>query len=169
MPNSGLDVMIDTDNFDDLGRLYSLFTTVEEGSQCLRRALKQSISQRGGEINRASLELEPGETINIVDEPGVQTEKEKGKAKSRPPNGAAQTLSLAVKWVQDVLDLKDKLDQIWKRSFQSCRDLESGINEVRRFCYFNSSFISTLSRHLNRSSILTQRPQNTCPCLSTKT
>ena len=56
--------------------------------------------------------------------------KAKGKAKARPPNAASQTLTLALKWVQDVLDLKDRFDRIWSKAFQSDRDLESSLNEV---------------------------------------
>lgn len=44
---------------------------------------------------------------------------------------ALQTLTLALKWVQDVLDMKDHFDRIWSMSFQSDRELESGINGVR--------------------------------------
>ncbi|KAF8135043.1 Cullin-domain-containing protein [Boletus edulis] len=39
------------------------------------------------------------------------------------------TLSLALKWVQDVLDLKDRFDRLWKKAFESNRELESALNE----------------------------------------
>ncbi|KAI0925756.1 hypothetical protein AcW1_008104 [Taiwanofungus camphoratus] len=128
MPNSGLDVMIDMDKLDDLGRLYRLFIMVPSGVPCLKKALRESIIRRGKEINATGLSAE-------TDDPPLDDEVEtndngKGKGKARPPNAAAQTLSLALKWVQDVLDLKDKLDKIWTGSFQSDRELESGLNEA---------------------------------------
>jgi hypothetical protein len=127
MPNSGLDVMIDTDNFEDLARLFRLFMTVPDGLPCLKKCLRQSIIQRGGEINRAA--TDPG-GADIIDVDGMDGVQGKGKGKLRLPTAAAQTLSMALKWVQDVLDLKDKFDQAWKKSFQSNRDLETAVNSV---------------------------------------
>jgi cullin 3 len=128
MPNSGLDIMIDTDKMDDLGRLYRLYTMVPTGLPCLRKTLKDSIARRGKEINRASVGTEVGDgDIDVVG--NGDDRKGKGKGKVRAIAGA-QTMSLALKWVQDVLDLKDKFDQIWRGSFQRDRDLESALNEV---------------------------------------
>lgn len=115
MPNSGLDSMIDLDKINHLSRLYRLFTMVTPGLPCLRKALKESIARRGKDINMESL------GITEVDDEG----KGKGKLKS-----AAQILAHALKWVQDVLDLKDKFDSVWKRAFDSNRELESALNEV---------------------------------------
>ncbi|KZP23744.1 Cullin-domain-containing protein [Athelia psychrophila] len=128
MPNSGLDAMVDTDKMDDLARLYKLCIMIPTGSPCLRKALKASITRRGNEINTVSTVTDSADKpVDVVgdDDDG----KGLGKAKPRPAGGA-QTLALALKWVQDVLDLKDKFDQVWKRSFQSDRDLESALNEA---------------------------------------
>ncbi|EPQ54083.1 Cullin-domain-containing protein [Gloeophyllum trabeum ATCC 11539] len=124
MPNSGLDAMIDLNKYDDIARLYRVFTMVPQGRPTLRKALKDSINRRGQEVNL-------GSTVDIDANLGEPDEDPggKGKGKARPQAGS-QTLSLALKWVQDVLDLKDQFDQIWKRSLQSDRDLESGINEA---------------------------------------
>jgi len=121
--------MVDTDNIEDLARLYRLFIMIPDGLPCIKRALKQSITRRGGEINRSSVGPETGE--NVVDVDGMEEggANVKGKRKHRSQN-APHALSSALKWVQDVLDLKDKLDQLWKQSFQSNRELESAINEV---------------------------------------
>lgn len=125
--NSGLDVMIDEDKIDDLARLYRLYSMVPKGIPCLRSALKDSIARRGYEINQSSLSL------NNDDDP-------KGKGKAIP--AAQMNLNLALKWVQDVLDLKDKFDGIWSKALQSDRDLESGLNEVRCFMTW-SMLVST--------------------------
>ena len=126
MPNSGLDMMIDSDKMDDLTRLYRLFTMVPAGLPCLKRSLKESISRRGKEINRASFGIDDAEAGENVDTGTA------GKDKARPRTGA-QTLALALQWVQDVLDLKDCFDQVWKRAFQRDRELESALNDVG-FC-----------------------------------
>ncbi|KAH9849716.1 Cullin-domain-containing protein [Lenzites betulinus] len=130
MPNSGLDAMIDSDRIDDLARMYRLFTRVTAGLSCLRKSLKDTVIQRGRELNDASTGLAGDAADSGEDEAAEPSAKGKGKAKARPPNPASQTLALALKWVQDVLDLKDKFDRIWTKAFHSDRDLESGLNEA---------------------------------------
>ncbi|ETW83078.1 hypothetical protein HETIRDRAFT_474227 [Heterobasidion irregulare TC 32-1] len=133
MPNSGLDAMIDLDKFDDLKRLHQLFSMVPEGLPCLRKSLKGSVGRRGAEISGRSSNIQLGEGENEDDaesEKGKGKEKGQEKGKARPPNPNAQSLAIALKWVQDVLHLKDRFDYIWKNSFDSNRDLESGLNEA---------------------------------------
>ncbi|TFY81653.1 hypothetical protein EWM64_g2358, partial [Hericium alpestre] len=127
MPNSGFDVMIDADKVNDLSRLYRLFILVPEGLSTLRRVLKDSVVRRGKELNNLSTspELEDG-----GEDEYEQSGKGKGKGKARPPNAGSQSLALALKWVEDVLRLKDKFDVVWKSAFKSDRDLESGLNEA---------------------------------------
>jgi cullin 3 len=124
---SGLDTMIDLDKFDDLSRMYNLFSTVLAGIPSMRRALKDSIARRGAELN--VFMVGDGDAGGMVDEAETVSGKEKGKAKARAPGGA-QSLALALKWVEDVLTLKDKLDSVLTSSFRSNRELESGMNEV---------------------------------------
>ncbi|TFY63803.1 hypothetical protein EVJ58_g3035 [Rhodofomes roseus] len=128
MPNSGLDVMIDLDKIDDLARLYRLFVMVPAGIPTLRKALRETIIRRGRDINSASLSLEGEEAQE--DEDVEKSSKAKGKGKARAGNAGSQVLSLALKWVQDVLDMKDKFDKTWSGAFQSDRDVESSTNEA---------------------------------------
>ena len=122
-PNSGLDAMIDALKLDDLKRLYRLYLMVPTGRPCLKEALKHSIGRRGKEINHASSGCGVDEMGSVEDNAG------KTKTKERP-NIASQTLALALQWVQDVLDLKDRFDLIWKEAFSSDRDLKSAIDTV---------------------------------------
>ena len=118
--------MIDLDKFEDLARMYVLFGMVPTGLPALKGALKESIIRRGQEINANNATTRGGDAAD-EDEPD---EAPKGKGKARAPGAAAQTLTLALNWVQDVLDMKDKFDKIWTDSFKSDRELESGINGV---------------------------------------
>ncbi|KDQ59266.1 hypothetical protein JAAARDRAFT_33992 [Jaapia argillacea MUCL 33604] len=127
MPNSGLDTMVDFGKTEDLARLYRLCVMVPSGLPCLRKALKDSITRRGTDINASSVGGD-GPDGDIDEEP-PEAPKGKGKGKAKAPAGT-QTLSLALKWVEDVLELKDRFDRIWKYSVQSDRDLESGMNEA---------------------------------------
>ncbi|KAK7050999.1 hypothetical protein VNI00_005111 [Paramarasmius palmivorus] len=122
MPNSGLDPMIDNEKIEDLARLYKLYMLVPQGLTCLKKALRKSVAWRGKEINQASL----GEVAQELLEEDSKV-KDKGKARN---GSGTQTLSLALKWVQDVLDLKDKIDRVWKESFESDREIEGALNEA---------------------------------------
>ncbi|KAI0689999.1 Cullin-domain-containing protein [Cytidiella melzeri] len=125
LPNSGLDAMIDGDKYEDLLRIYRLFVMVPTGLPILRKALKNSLIRRGKELNAASENLDGlADTLEEADDP-----KGKCKAKAKP-NAAAQTLQLALKWVVDVLSLKDKFDTVWTKTCHSDREIESGINEA---------------------------------------
>ena len=125
MPNSGLDQMIDLRKYEDLARLYSLFLKVPTGLPTLKKALKDSIARRGKEINQESLATDTG----FGEGPDNENEA-KNKHKARPSNTTQQTLNSALKWVQDVLDLKDNFDRVWAEALNRDRELESTINEV---------------------------------------
>jgi cullin 3 len=111
--------MIDADRIDDLRRLYRLFVHVSsasDGPQTLKKALRESIINRGRLINDSGSSA-----------PASSDEKGKGK----PRVGAqAQTLEDALKWVQDSLDLKVKFDRVLKHAFDSNKVLETAIIEV---------------------------------------
>ncbi|KAF8910649.1 ubiquitin ligase SCF complex subunit Cullin [Gymnopilus junonius] len=145
--NSGLDVMIDNSQFDDLARLYRLCLKVPTGLPILRSSLKSSIVRRGKEINSTSL----GEDfVDVEDETLTDKSKGKGKAKAK-----ASGIETAINWVQDVLNLKDKFDLVWRASFDSNRDVESMLNEAfASFVNLNqkcSEFISLfIDDHLRR-------------------
>ncbi|KAF5382100.1 hypothetical protein D9615_004330 [Tricholomella constricta] len=127
LQNSGLDNMIDTDKADDLARLYRLFISVSTGLPCLKRSLKDSIARRGSEINRVSLGTESGDMD--IDPVGDEVDR-KGKGKARSVTSGAQKLALALKWVQDVLDLRDKFVAVWENAFNKDREVESALNEA---------------------------------------
>ncbi|KAG8811018.1 Cullin-3, partial [Serendipita sp. 399] len=128
MPESGLDVMIDANRLDDLNRMYRLFfqfSASTGGPQALRKGLKDSIISRGRTINESN---DPANTtINAPEEEEGQERSGKGKGKTPAP---VQTLTIALKWVQDAVDLKDKFDMILKQAFQGDRTCELAISEA---------------------------------------
>ncbi|WWC64830.1 uncharacterized protein I303_107444 [Kwoniella dejecticola CBS 10117] len=135
MPGSGLVVMVDSDRIADLRRLYTLFLKVpkDAGKTSLRAALRLDIEERGKNVNEgSSIEAGPS-TIDQDDDQAEGTGKGKGKEKERerpkttPANNA---LSSALKWVQDVLDLKDKFDTILDSAFMGDKQVQVSINEA---------------------------------------
>jgi len=123
MPNSGMDTMLDTDKIQSLTLMYKLFKRVVTGMPSIRKAFKESIIRRGGEINMNA-------EFDVVDEPAGVERNSKGKGKAKPRATGSQTLQQALKWVQDVLELKDKFYRVWSEAFNSDRELETAMVEV---------------------------------------
>lgn len=131
MPGTGLVSMLDADRIDDLRRMYTLFMRVPDqvGKDALRIALRESVDARGKAINdgaaSTSADGAPGVDGDEEDDP-----KGKGKAKAKPPSAQATALAQALRWVQDVLDLKDKFDVILDSAFGGDKQVQASINEV---------------------------------------
>lgn len=123
---SGLDAMIDNNKTSDLSRLFRLCQKIGKGLKCLETSLKKSIIRRGQEINVVSIGDEFGDAE--AEEKEVEQSSNKVKGKARPK---ASGIEPATKWVQDVLNLKDKFDLVWKNCFESNRAIESAYNDVR--------------------------------------
>lgn len=126
MRSSGLDAMIDTDKVEVLALLYKLFNRVPTGLGTLKKALKDSVIERGKEINQTAAGDGEGEDVEEPEEPP------QGKGKGKAQAGAArQIVTVALKWVQDILDLKDKFDAVLRRAFQDDMQIQTALNEVR--------------------------------------
>jgi cullin 3 len=130
MPGSGLVVLIDDDRIPDLRRLYELFGRpgVPEGLEVLKRALKKTIQTRGSSINAAVL------GVADTDKAAQGGEFAAGdvavpQAKKPTLSGAA-AVAAALRWVQEVVDLKDKFDRILKEALGENRGIQMAMNEV---------------------------------------
>lgn len=156
LPNSGLDNMIDTEKTDDLARLYRLFTSVPTGLPCLKKHLKECIVRRGKEINKASLGDDMSNADLDVEGEDEESTRRKGSGKDRLlQNSPAQKLALALKWVQDVLDLRDQFfDGVWKAAFKGDREVESTLNEVTISSLWTESMLICILRLSSPSSTL---------------
>ena len=124
-PDSGLDIMINSDRTDDLSRLYRLFITVPEGLKTLKEALKTSILRRGLDINQSSELI--AANVDKDKETSVNSEDRKGKGKAK---ASITNAEVASKWVEEVLTLKDLFDKYWKECFDTNREIVVACNEV---------------------------------------
>jgi cullin 3 len=130
MPGSGLVAMLDADRIPDLRRLYTLFCKVpeEKGKTAFRIALRADIEDRGKTVNDAAVAEPESGPSNAGQQEDADDPKGKGKAKATTASGA---LSSALRWVQDVLDLKDKFDRTLNDAFAADNTVQMSINEVR--------------------------------------
>ncbi len=134
MPGSGLVSMLDADRTSDLRRMYTLFNRVpnDVGRSALRSSLRECIEERGKAINEGSSE-EAGPSGAVDDnQQGMDEDDPKGKRKAKAvlPSSSANALSSALRWVQYVLDLKDKFDAIVDEAFSGDKSVQTSVNEV---------------------------------------
>jgi cullin 3 len=125
--------------------LYTLFIRVPDdvGRNALRTALKGDIEERGKVINEGGIipagagagpsqdgaAAEGGEEDEEMEGKGKGKAKEKGGSSGKAVGGAG-ALSLALGWVQGVLDLKDKFDKVLDEAFGGDKAIQTSINEV---------------------------------------
>ncbi|EXX69770.1 hypothetical protein RirG_093350 [Rhizophagus irregularis DAOM 197198w] len=101
---------------DDLGRMYKLFGRVVKGHDEMKSAISDYIRELGKAIN---------ETVTS------NTTAEGGNAAS----GDKQTeVTVALRWVQEVLDLKDKFDKVQNLVLSNNKTFQTSFNEA--FEYF---------------------------------
>ncbi|KAG5981422.1 hypothetical protein E4U55_002955 [Claviceps digitariae] len=133
MEGSGLKWMIDNDKVEDLSILYKLISRVEEQKTSLRQGLQKRIVELGVEIETVLRNTDFSTAQADGDEAG-----EAEKAKTLNP--AAQQTAAAIKWVEDVLRLKDKFDNLLTQCFQSDLGIQTSLNKSF------SDFINMFSR-----------------------
>ncbi|EWZ51284.1 Cullin 3 [Fusarium oxysporum f. sp. radicis-lycopersici 26381] len=133
LEGSGLKWMIDNDKIDDLSILYKLISRVDSKKTALREILQSRVVELGLEIEKVLKNTDFSSGHGEGDEVG---EGEKTKTL----NPAAQQTAAAIKWVDDVLRLKDKFDNLWARCFQGDLIIQSAL--TKSF----SDFINMFSR-----------------------
>ncbi|WRT70000.1 uncharacterized protein IL334_006993 [Kwoniella shivajii] len=135
MPGSGLVTMLDSDRLPDLRRLYTLYLKVpkDEGKTALRTALRADIEERGKAVNEGTIERnDAGPSTATIGQDDEDDPKGKGKAKSSSTSASpiSNAINSALRWVQDVLDLKDKFDGILETAFMGDKQVQVSINEA---------------------------------------
>jgi len=137
MEASGLKVMIDNDRIEDLSILYNLMSRVDPTMAPIKGTLQNRIMDFGTEIERTlrntDFSVPPDGAAD-----GADAAAGAEKAKVQPLTAAAQQTAAAVKWVDDVLGLKDKFDNLWKNCFREDLILQSVI--TKSFSDFINAF-----------------------------
>ncbi|CAM1506650.1 Fc.00g062910.m01.CDS01 [Cosmosporella sp. VM-42] len=126
LEGSGLKWMIDNDKIDDLSILYRLMSRVDEKKAALREILQRRVVELGLEIEKVLKNMDFSMGYGDGEEGG---EGEKEKEKAKPLNPLAQQTAAAIKWVDDVLRLKDKFDTLWTQCFQEDLILQSALTK----------------------------------------
>ncbi|KAL3478090.1 Cullin [Aspergillus californicus] len=121
LEGTGVRVMLDNDRLDTLGKIYVLSARVDPKKSHLTGAVQKRVVELGREINAASLALAQAPAPSKSNEPDAQ---KKQKEKEKPVN---QLTTSAIKWVDDILSLKRKFDEILDKAFLKDQVLLSAI------------------------------------------
>lgn len=119
MEGSGLRWMIDNDKIHDLSILYRLIARVDDEKTALRDILQKRVVELGLEIENVL------KSTDFSTAQGDGGDGEKGKTL----NPAAQQTAAAIKWVDDVLRLKDKFDYMLQECFQGDLVLQAALTK----------------------------------------
>ncbi|KAF3090523.1 Cullin-3 [Orbilia oligospora] len=114
---SGLNFMVDNDRYEQLKVLYNLVWRVDNNVMEIRRMLKERVVYLGREINKG---------VYGFRKPAAPGEGPNGEAEDKSVN--AET-AMALRWVEDVLALKDKVDKIWEYSFSSDQGIQQTVSK----------------------------------------
>ncbi|KFA46625.1 hypothetical protein S40293_08210 [Stachybotrys chartarum IBT 40293] len=143
MEGSGLKWMIDNEKHDDLAILYGLISRVDEKKSALRDMLAKRVVELGLEIEKVLL------NTDFAAGQGEGEEGGDGDSKPKVLNSAAQQTAAAIKWVEDVLALKEKFDNLWSKCFEEdliiqttlTKSFSDFVNMFKRSAEYVSLFI----------------------------
>lgn len=151
---TGLRAMIDNDRFEDLAILYRLVSRpgVKNGIEKLQKIVSVRIVELGLEVEKALADFNfvgPRPAQDGDDAANDARKEGATEEKAKPLNGPARQTAAAVKWVDDILQLKDKFDKFLVECFGNDKLLESTltksfsdfINMFNRSSEFVSLFI----------------------------
>ncbi|KAI1103920.1 putative cullulin 3 [Jackrogersella minutella] len=135
LEGSGIKAMLDFDRSEDLSILYQLVARVDPKKAVLRNALVTRVIERGTEIEQVLRNTD----FSIAQQAGAEQAPD-GTEKPKPKtlNAAAQQTAAAIKWVDDVLALKDKFDRLWSTCFAEDLILQTAL--TKSFSDFINSF-----------------------------
>jgi len=137
LEGSGVKYMLDNDRISELEMVYELISRVDPKKEELKKAVQKRVVELGGEVNNAAIASSQTQNAKPAK---ADADRPDGDGKPPAEKPVNQQTAAAIKWVDDVLQLKDKYDQIWRRAFLSDQGLQTAL--TRSF----SDFINAFSR-----------------------
>ena len=127
MEGSGIKAMIENDRYEDLTMLYQLISRVDPSKEPLKIALQSRVVELGSEINKTILNTDFSNAGSAQAEDGEGPAD--GGEKSKKQSAAAKQTAAAIKWVDEVLHLKDKFDNMWKKCLNEDLILQTALTK----------------------------------------
>ncbi|KAM3467387.1 Cullin-3 [Beauveria bassiana D1-5] len=134
MDGSGLRWMIDNEKSEELSILYHLVARVDKNKTSLQRILQNRVVEMGLEIEKTLQNTDF--SVPPAGEEGTGEKSEKPKALT----ASFQQTAAAIKWVDDVLALREKFDTMCTNCFESDLIIQTALGKSF------SEFINLFSR-----------------------
>lgn len=128
MEGSGVKAMIENNRHEDLTLLYTHISRVDPSKAPLKAALQSRIVELGSEINRMIADTD---SAPPPAGPAEEGEPAEGADKTKAPkqSASARQTAAAIRWVDDVLGLKDKFETMLEECFSGDLILQSAITK----------------------------------------
>ncbi|KAK0338175.1 hypothetical protein LTR02_001859 [Friedmanniomyces endolithicus] len=123
---SGVAFMVDNDKLHELSLVFDLEARVDPRKPELTKAMQKIIAEMGTNINNAAIAF--SEAAPQADLAPAEEQPEEGKSKGAPAKAINQQTVAALKWVEEILTLKDRFDNICKHSFVADQTVSTAIN-----------------------------------------
>ena len=141
---SGVQYMVDNDKFYELSLVFELEARVDPRKTELTKAMQKIIQEMGTEVNNTAITISQAPPAAAA-----QDDQDNDKQKAGGARQINQQTVAALKWVEDILALRERFDTIWKTSFNSdqtistalTRSLSDVINAFSRGSEYISLFI----------------------------
>jgi cullin 3 len=127
MEGSGIKAMIGNDRYEDLTLLYTLISRVDQSKEPLKIALQTRVVELGSEINNTITNTDFSNIAGAADD--GETAEGSDKSKAPKQSAAAKQTAAAIRWVDEVLTLKDKFDNMWKRCLNEDLILQTALTK----------------------------------------
>ncbi|KAK5115470.1 hypothetical protein LTR62_001129 [Meristemomyces frigidus] len=124
--DSGVAFMVDNDKLHELNLVFDLEARVDPKKPELTRAMQKIITEMGTNINNAAIAASEAQQAQAEPQP-TEDQAEDGKAKPAPKPLNQQTAA-ALKWVEEILTLKDRFDNICRESFKTDQTIDQTLS-----------------------------------------
>ncbi|KAE9381880.1 Cullin-domain-containing protein [Stipitochalara longipes BDJ] len=128
MEGSGIKAMIENDRYEDLTLLYQMITRVDPTKEPLKKALAERVVDLGSEINKTITNTDFSTAAGAAEDGEAAEGADKSKAPKQQSAAAKQTAA-AIRWVDEVLNLKDKFDNMWKKCMNEDLILQTALTK----------------------------------------
>ena len=135
LPDSGVKFMLDNNRLNELEMIYDLISKVDPKKEELKKAVQRRVVELGAEVNSAAANSSQPQAEGSAKPTSDKAEGDNKTPVEKPVN---QQTAAAVKWVDDVLQLKDKYDNILASAFQADQGLQTALS--RSFTDFINAF-----------------------------
>lgn len=116
-PHTGFNSWICNDRYGELALVFKLVSRVSNEHEVIREMLNDKV-------------LESGEEINQVATHSAELAKEAKQKKVKDKSVMSSPTGISVKWVESVLEMKDKYDRFIKRCFRENRGIQTTVENA---------------------------------------